>query len=240
MPFDTRLNLMPFKLLQYDIHLSTIEVHFPTEAIFRKLKEPRPILTALFSSHYAIIGPSEKGCAWVQGQISSPSPLHTADSCCQLEAAEFLLGQGAETDIPDKEGTMPLHMSVRHEDIPLTRLLLSRGADVHATDVDLFSPLLVAAETGSVEMLELLLGHGANLASLNTFGQSSLAIAAKEDHWIAAWFLMQAGLEHRKMPSDSTAKVVAPSACIFIKARTDCSAQRRWGAGIGHFHWRVS
>jgi hypothetical protein len=31
MHFGTRLNLKPFKPLQYDIHLSTIEVHFPTD-----------------------------------------------------------------------------------------------------------------------------------------------------------------------------------------------------------------
>lgn len=74
--------------------------------------------------------------------------------------AEFLIKNGAQVDIPDKEdGWIPLMFSVQHKNSYLTRLLLDNGANINRKDVDGFSVIAIAIDSLNFELCQLLLKY---------------------------------------------------------------------------------
>ena len=119
------------------------------------------------------------------------SPLHLAVFFGQLEAARFLLTQGADVEAAARNQRFaaearPLHSAVAAQHLEVIKLLLSAGADPNSRQHGGFTPLLEAAQLGNVELVDLLLAHGANEADTLDDGTSASALAKKAGNALLA------------------------------------------------------
>ena len=71
-----------------------------------------------------------------------------------------LLGQGAEVNELQSDGTGPLHFASQNGHLEAVHLLLAEGADVHANDSGGYMPLHYACEEGHAEAANAMLEKG--------------------------------------------------------------------------------
>ncbi|HUT54958.1 MAG TPA: ankyrin repeat domain-containing protein [bacterium] len=111
---------------------------------------------------------------------------------------ETLLLRGADPNIPDDQGTAPLHKAVRSGNLEMARLLLENGADpnLKTAEWDGASPLLLAADLpASEDMIALLLASGADPNCREDRGKTPLHHAAQRSNQAAIDLLLQAGAD---------------------------------------------
>jgi uncharacterized protein len=103
------------------------------------------------------------------------TPLTAAISGDHLDVALYLIEQGADVSLEDKNGTDPLRWAavrsgwvMKHQNVKLAALLLDKGAAVDTHDKDGFTPLLWAANRGAVKLVELLIARGADVNAKTT------------------------------------------------------------------------
>jgi ankyrin repeat protein len=77
----------------------------------------------------------------------------------------FLLDQGADPNIPNREGCRPLNLSITRRKASIVSKLINAGANLESTDLCHSFPLHEAAELGEPEIVRVLLEHGANIHS---------------------------------------------------------------------------
>jgi ankyrin repeat protein len=84
---------------------------------------------------------------------SGATPLHMAVLADQREVARFLIGQGANINVPaqDEYGGTPLHWAAVLGRVEMARQLLDAGADVNADDNNGYTPLDSTAYEGLSE-----------------------------------------------------------------------------------------
>lgn len=120
--------------------------------------------------------------------------LHWAARFGKTKVVEFLLDQGLDPDLPEKErGSTPFTEAALHNRAGVVKLMVARGADV---DQRLFygnTVLHKKAETGDLELVELLLSLGADINAKNAKGWTPLhtAVAARQQEF--AEFLIKKG-----------------------------------------------
>ena len=88
----------------------------------------------------------------------------------------------------------PLHIACHQNSLDLVELLLKHGAQVNAPTIDGTTPLMIACKNGYLELVNILLQQ--NQISLNQVdisGNTSLSIAAQENHDDIVFVLMDAG-----------------------------------------------
>jgi ankyrin repeat protein len=109
----------------------------------------------------------------------------------QVEAAGWLLDQGAEVNTPSRNRmrVCPLHSAVAAQSLDIARNLIEHGADVNAVQSDDFTPLMGAAQNGQLDMIKLLLAHGAQPDAKRANGQTALDLAREGGHAAAAELL---------------------------------------------------
>jgi ankyrin repeat protein len=112
------------------------------------------------------------------------SPLHLAVFFGQLEAARYLLSQGANIEAAARNQRFagearPLHSAVAAQHREVITLLLDAGADPNSRQHGGFTPLLEAAQMGNAELVDLLLNHGANTADTLEDGSSASDLARR-------------------------------------------------------------
>lgn len=112
------------------------------------------------------------------------SPLHLAVFFGQLEAARYLLSQGANIEAAAHNQRFagearPLHSAVAAQHREVIGLLLDAGADPNSRQHGGFTPLLEAAQLGNAELVDLLLNHGANTADTLEDGSSASDLARR-------------------------------------------------------------
>ena len=90
------------------------------------------------------------------------APLHSAAAAGQLAVAQFLLGNGAEVDLPGIAGNRPLHYAAGAGHKAMVELLLAHGADVNARDGMGETPLHDAAKRGYRTVATTLLDNRAD------------------------------------------------------------------------------
>lgn len=93
------------------------------------------------------------------------SVLHTAVSCGNYEAAEWLLKNGAYVDPQNKNKDTPLH-NAANGNVGLCTLLLKHGADPNCTNKNGETPLSLAKKLMHIEVVELLLIYGGDAAKI--------------------------------------------------------------------------
>jgi uncharacterized protein len=112
------------------------------------------------------------------------TPLHLAVFFGQLEAARYLLTQGADIEAAARNQRFagearPLHSAVAAQHLEVITLLLDAGADPNSRQHGGFTPLLEAAQMGNADLVDLLLAHGANQANTLDDGSSASDLARK-------------------------------------------------------------
>ncbi|KAF4630605.1 hypothetical protein G7Y89_g7532 [Cudoniella acicularis] len=100
-----------------------------------------------------------------------------------VKAAQFLIRKGANQNIKDEKGRLPLHLAAEKGFEFVVRDLLKKGGDVDARcGEDEETPLMGAAREGKELVIKCLVEAGADLDAMNRFGDTALDIA-EEKGW---------------------------------------------------------
>jgi ankyrin repeat protein len=157
------------------------------------------------------------------GTVSAaPVDTRLIDAARQRDIATVraLIGQGANVNVADGDGSTALHWAASHGDIDMTALLLKAGASVTATTrIGLMTPLFMAARNGSDAVIGALLQAGASAREVNTNGTTVLMAAASSGNGSAVKRLIDGG-------ADVSAKegTNGQTALMFAAARNGASA----------------
>jgi uncharacterized protein len=98
---------------------------------------------------------------------------------CLILLATPLIAQAPKPAAPAADGTTPLHVAVRANDLGKVQSLLRAGADASSTNRYGITPLSLAAENGNAEMVSVLLKAGADSKAMLPGGQTLLMTAAR-------------------------------------------------------------
>jgi ankyrin repeat protein len=108
-------------------------------------------------------------------------------------AAMTLIGQRADVNASETDGTTPLHWAVHHGDLELTQRLIRAGAKVNVKNDYGSTPMSEAAVLGRADLIEALLKAGADVESPNPDGQTALMVVARTGRVDAARLLLKYG-----------------------------------------------
>ena len=125
--------------------------------------------------------------------LAATASLVEAAKSGDRPAALALIGQRADVNAPEADGTTALHWAVHHDDLELADRLLRAGADANATNDYGATPMSTAAVVGSAAMIARLLEAGAGVESPNADGQTALMLVARTGRVEAARVLLDKG-----------------------------------------------
>ena len=78
---------------------------------------------------------------------SGMTPLHVAVESGSTEMIQFLLQNGALTNVANDGGSTALHMAVANHSVDVVRILLESGANARVSNVEGFTPIDLAASS---------------------------------------------------------------------------------------------
>ena len=94
---------------------------------------------------------------------------------------------------PESKAT-PLHIACQDNKLDFVELLLKHGAQVNAPTIDGKTPLMIACENGYLDLVNMLLKQKEiSVGQRDNNGNTSLSIAAQENHDDIVFVLMDAG-----------------------------------------------
>ena len=102
-------------------------------------------------------------------------------SYLQSHILKLLIRAGANLEIRNNNGEMPLHCALISDSKKDMRLLISAKANLDVQDQDGCTPLHYAAECCEVNRVRLLLAAGANVDVKDNNGETPLFLAVNED-----------------------------------------------------------
>ncbi len=112
----------------------------------------------------------------------------------QVEAVRVLLAAGADPNLPDENGVLPLDFAALSNRPDIARLLLEGGALVNAT-VGGSTALDFAVARGNVETARVLIEQGADVRRVFPSGRTPLHIAVANGHLSTVELLIDRGAE---------------------------------------------
>uniref|UniRef100_K3WQF8 Uncharacterized protein n=1 Tax=Globisporangium ultimum (strain ATCC 200006 / CBS 805.95 / DAOM BR144) TaxID=431595 RepID=K3WQF8_GLOUD len=120
------------------------------------------------------------------------TPLMSAASAGHVDVVSLLLSHGANANLANENGQIPLHY--HRGRLEIAELLVDCTTNINCTD-DVGSTPLTRAIGGkpSREIIALFLDHGARLTTRDIGGNTPLHIALAEGHEDIARFLIEAG-----------------------------------------------
>jgi len=119
------------------------------------------------------------------------TPLHYA-SAKSIEVVAYLVGKGADVNIPSNDETTPLYTAARFWQTKIVQYLLEHNANVNARSLG-GAPIHQAAYRPSTDMVVIFLAYKADLSITDTFGQTPIHIAASYDADSVLIMLITAG-----------------------------------------------
>lgn len=100
-----------------------------------------------------------------------------------VNSVELLLTKGVSPNIKDMYGNLPIHYSVRNNDIATVKMLINFNSEINILNNEGISPLHQALlhPNISIELLQLLLSNGASthIGTVNEFANSINNTAVK-------------------------------------------------------------
>lgn len=135
--------------------------------------------------------------AGAQAAGAAPPEAALADAARRADwaAVRTLLGEGAEVDAREGDGSTALHWASYHDNRELAARLIRAGADIDAANDLGVTPLWAACENGSPAMAGLLLGAGADPNTALPFGETLLMTAARTGNADVVGQLLAAGAD---------------------------------------------
>ncbi|MBN1392013.1 MAG: ankyrin repeat domain-containing protein [Sedimentisphaerales bacterium] len=104
------------------------------------------------------------------------------DKCPDPEIVKLLLEYGADANIKDKLGFIPLQIACVHQRLEVMKLLLEYGANVNMKTKDGASLLHGTAYFGYSDIVELLIDYGIDVNAKDQRGQTALDKAIYRGH----------------------------------------------------------
>ena len=123
------------------------------------------------------------------------SHLHVAAIENDMEAARWLIANGAEVNAKNKAGSTPLHGAARENAVAVAELLIAKGAEVNAKNNDGWTLLHRAAGNNATEVAELLIAKGAEVNAKDDKDRTPLHVAAYWNWAAVAKVLIANGAE---------------------------------------------
>src|SRR5262245_31052920 len=108
-------------------------------------------------------------------------------------AAVTLIGQKADVNAAEADGTTVLHYAVHNGDLDLVQRLIRAGAKVNVKNDYGASPMSEAAILARADIIEALLKGGADVESPNADGQTALMVVARTSQVDTAKLLLKSG-----------------------------------------------
>ncbi len=103
------------------------------------------------------------------------TPLHLAIDAGKLEAASFLIHQGADVSAVNYKNETPLHLAAEKGNADAVRFLLEHHADPSVREMRDRTPLFLAANWGNdLETVRLLIDAGSDVNDVNSRGERIL------------------------------------------------------------------
>lgn len=131
----------------------------------------------------------------LSGYAAASGALVSAVRTQNAASVTVVLGQGADANESDTDGTTALAWAVHEDDVEIARLLMEAGADVARTNRFGVGPLYLASENGSAGMIRALLEHGADPNTALPEGETALMTAARTGNVPAIDVLLDAGAD---------------------------------------------
>lgn len=129
------------------------------------------------------------------GQALAESTLADLIQNGRRATALELIGEGADVNAAQGDGTTALHWAVYKLDAPLVKVLLERGAEPNAVNRYGSSPLAEAAKSADLPLVAMLLEAGADANAPNLDGQTVLMLAARTGSTEVARLLVEQGAD---------------------------------------------
>ena len=123
------------------------------------------------------------------------STLADAIADGRRDAALELVGQGADVNAPQGDGTTPLHWAAYQLDTDLVKKLIAKGASANTSNRYGATPLGEAAKAANAEIVALLLKAGADVDAANADGETALMLSARTGSVDVAKQLIDAGAD---------------------------------------------
>jgi ankyrin repeat protein len=133
--------------------------------------------------------------------VLAGTPAHAQRSLADLiqngerGIALELIGEGADVNAAQGDGTTPLHWAVYKVDRELVAELLERGAKADVANRYGASPLAEAVKLADFKLVQQLLVAGADVESPNGDGQTALMLAARAGALDVAKLLVEGGAD---------------------------------------------
>ena len=127
------------------------------------------------------------------GWHGNVSHLHAAAIENDMEAARWLIANGAEVNAKTDRDNTPLHDAAAKNAAEVAKLLIDNGAEVNAKNEDGNTPLHFAAENNAAEVAKLLIDNGAEVNAENDNGYTPLDKAFGNGHGAMQSLLRQHG-----------------------------------------------
>lgn len=154
---------------------------------------------------------------------SGEPPLLTCARSGRLEAAEHLLGHGADVNASDNwKGQTALMWAAAENHSAMVELLLERGGDVQASSTDGgFTALMFAARQGALSSTRILLEAGADARAAARSGATLLHIAVSNRQYTIGTLLLDHGAD-----PNATDKQGQTALHALVQARAPVRRQR--------------
>jgi ankyrin repeat protein len=133
--------------------------------------------------------------AWLAPPALAESALADAIADGRRDAALELVGQGADVNAAQGDGTTPLHWAAYQLDTDLVKKLIAKGASANTSNRYGATPLGEAAKAANSEIVALLLKAGAEVDAANADGETALMLSARTGSVDVAKQLIDAGAD---------------------------------------------
>ncbi len=143
------------------------------------------------SNYYWRRSDSLSALAWIKMLLEAGHPINARNSygetvLMQLLKKEddrgcfqLLLDSGANPNIPNQSGDLPLHRAVGRKSADLAIALIKHGVDVNVLNRDKKSPLVLAARKGRFDSIFALIEAGVKINSLDELEKSNFVLELK-------------------------------------------------------------
>jgi len=116
---------------------------------------------------------------------SGGNAIHLTAQCGQLEITQLLLEAGANPNIPNHRGHLPIKLAISHCHPAVVSLLLDHGVDIHTRFPGGNTPAHCAAGFGYERILVILRERGADFSLPNDAGKTPDDIIRENKEYLA-------------------------------------------------------